>query len=86
MLPLAVRARGKQRAAARNGRRALAFLAVPPRRYSGTQGLRHSPSYAHHIPPVFSERMMFLRNATAFWKPSLTLIRLSSCSMESAPS
>jgi len=42
--------------------------------------------YAHHIPPVFSVRRMPLRNATAFWKPSLTLIRLSSCSMEMAPS
>jgi len=44
-----------------------------------------SSYHAHHISPGASVRIKFLRKATAFWKPSFTLIRLSSCSIEITP-
>ena len=43
-------------------------------------------SYAHHIAPAFSRRMISFRSATAFVRPSFTLRRLSSCSIEITPS
>ena len=42
--------------------------------------------YAHHMPPLLSNIMVSLSMAMAFLRPSLTLIRLSSCSIEMGPS